>query len=287
MTGPSRWTAFRPVKGRAVWARHPAHAHHHPHRPLAARLDEGGRRLADHRGVGPQQLGPVPPQGGQPALLSGQLLAGVEAPGDVDRRLLDRAGQVEHDRQAAFHVGGTHPPQHVALEARPTVGARGHRVEVAGHHQPLGSPSSVRATTLSPSRDHLQPRAGAEVGRHPVGQGRLVAADRRRGHQLGGEGRGASPTAAQAETPCSRSTVVQLGLVVALALVEPLDHQHAGEEELAAGVLPPAGGRDRHRPGRHHPREISTPVSASMTGMAGLRMVPSPSTAPCPPGPPR
>ena len=136
--------------------------------------------------------------------------------------------------------------------ARPTVGARGHGVEVAGQHQPLGPSELGAGHHVVAVAHHLQPRAGAEVGRHPVGQGRLVAADRRRGHQLGGEGQEVAHRA-QAETPCSRSTAFSWDLSWRWPSFEPLDHQHARQEELAAGVLAPAGGRDRHRPGRHHP----------------------------------
>src|ERR1700722_5670039 len=44
----------------------------------------------------------------------------------------------------------------------------------------------------------------------------------------------------------------QLCLVVALSLAEPLDHEDAGHEELATGVLPTAAGPDGDTPRGHH-----------------------------------
>ena len=77
--------------------------------------------------------------------------------------------------------------------------------------------------------------------------------------------------------------VVELRLVVALALGEPLDDEHAGEEELAAGELAPARGLDGHRPRRARGRGRARRRSRRRSpGCDGLRMVPSPTTEPRP-----
>ena len=68
--------------------------------------------------------------------------------------------------------------------------------------------------------------------------------------------------------------VVELALVVAVAPGEALDHEHAGEANSPPAKVRGSGGADRHAPRRDHPRLISSPVSASMTGIELVRTQP-------------
>ena len=149
-------------------------------------------------------------------------------------------------------------------------------------------PSSVRATTVSPRRSHREVRAAGEL---PPRRGR--PAPPRRGSPTGC--RRARPSAPGGRSPrhagagaTTRHLVVaqrglELRLVVALPRIETLDHQHAREEELPAGVLARRDALARRRstaappPGRA-PRRCRR----RSRGSTELRIVPSPSTAPSP-----
>ena len=150
----------------------------------------------------------------QAAVRAVHLLAGVEAPGHVDRRLGDAGGQVEHDGQATLHVRGAEAPQRVALEARRGVVVGRHRVEMPGEDEPRRAPRSVRATTLSPRRVTSSQGAAPQRVLDQVGQRPLLAADRRDGDQLG---RGCqkiaiAPASAQVLAPWSRRTSLSCAL---------------------------------------------------------------------------
>ena len=77
--------------------------------------------------------------------------------------------------------------------------------------------------------------------------------------------------------------VVELRLVVALALGEALDHEHARQPEFARRryVRARVAEMATHQSGTM-PRDSSSPVSASITGIDPVRMQPAPSTTPLP-----
>ena len=72
--------------------------------------------------------------------LVGDLLALVERERHVvperAQGRVERLGQAEQHREAALHVGGAEPVQHVAVAARHLVAVGGHGVEVAAEHDP-------------------------------------------------------------------------------------------------------------------------------------------------------
>ena len=167
------------------------------------------------------------------------LLAGVEDVGDVDRRLGDGAGQLEHDGQAGLHVGGAEAVEGVAVDAGAALPLPlGTVSRWPASTSRLGPPSSVRATTLSPTRLDVEPRHRPQLGLEVVGDGPLVVADRRDVDELGGERQqiGHRSPGSRGDAVLAED-VVELGLVVALALGEPLDDEHARQPELAAGEL--------------------------------------------------
>ena len=124
----------------------------------------------------------------QAAVLACHLFPGVEHPGHVDGRLGDRAGQLEHHRQAALHVGGAQPPQCVALDpgTRRRVARNG--VGVAGQQQP------VRAAEVGAGHEVVahpfdgQARHGPQLVLEVRHEGGLLEADRRDVDQFGGQG---------------------------------------------------------------------------------------------------
>ena len=265
--------ALRPVWGRAVWARRPAQGDPQPQGALAAGLHHATGRLAQDGGVGGQQVGPPCPQVEQAVVLPGHLLAGVEAPGEVDRGLVEAPGQVQEDGEAALHVDAPRPPQGVALDAaarrcRPTGGTVSRCPASSTRRRPseVGPGDDVVAHPLD-----RQPRAQPQRGLDGVGHRPLVVADRRDPDQRGGQaeqpvGQIAASAPATGSTPRHRRSpagpgshrhpvgaqdVVELGLVVALALGQPLSTSTHGQVELATGEVPPTAGLDGHRPRRH------------------------------------
>ena len=122
-------------------------------------------------------------------------------------------------------------------------------------------PRSVRATTLSPTRSTSSHGQSSSAASTASAIDLLVVADRRDAHQRGGQAEqavGQVVTGPTASRPSVTSTprgvpqdVVELRLVVALALGQAPQHEHARQVELAAGELPPTRGLDGHRPGRH------------------------------------
>ena len=177
------------------------------------------------------------------AVRRGDLLAGVEHVGHVDGRARRRvrASSSMHG-QAALHVGRAEPAQQVALDARrarcrwparcrcgrPAPAACG-RPELGAGHQVVADPGD------------LEPRrAAASSCLEPVDERPLVVAHRRDVDELGGEreqvGHGAlGHRWRHVGMPCAvQEHVVELRLVVALALGEALDDEHARQAELAA-----------------------------------------------------
>ena len=112
--------------------------HHRPHRPLAAGLHRSPGGLAQKGHVCGQQVGAHIEQLPQSAVGHADLLAGVEQPRNVHRRLGHRGGQLQHHRQRRLHVGGSEAPQHVALYTSSRVVIGGHGVAVAADQHPQG-----------------------------------------------------------------------------------------------------------------------------------------------------
>ena len=78
--------ALRPSAGRAVWARRPRRLDAYPQGALAPRLDHAAGRLGEDGGVGGQQVGADLEETSHAVVPLVDLLAGIEAPGDVDGR---------------------------------------------------------------------------------------------------------------------------------------------------------------------------------------------------------
>ena len=162
----------------------------------------------------------------------------------------------------------------------------GHGVEVAAEDDPpvaaeLGARDHVVADAVEGRARRTLAAGGARRARRARASWRLTdgTADERRGR--------AEQVAASAQRRPRRHVadavvaqdVVELGLVVALALLEPPEDQRARQTELAAGERPAAGSPARRcTTAARRPGSTSSPVSASITGIAGLRITPSPST---------
>jgi hypothetical protein len=160
--------------------------HPHTHGALASDLEGGIGGLAQDRGVAGHEIGPLGEQMAEAIVIGGHLLAGVEDPGDVDRRVGDGRRQLEHDRQSALHVGGAQPPQHVVPDLGCAIVVRRNRVEVTRDHQP-DAPTGRR-----PRHDVVTEPVDAHMAQRPepcldvVRQRRLVVALGRDGNQIGG-----------------------------------------------------------------------------------------------------
>ena len=76
--------------------------------------------------------------------------------------------------------------------------------------------------------------------------------------------------------------LVDLRLVGPLAFVQVPQDQHAGQDELSAVETARSAGTDRDAPRWNDTVRGSAPVAAPITGMEGLRIVPSPIAAPLP-----
>ncbi len=280
--------ALRPAAGRAVWARSPAQGDPDPERPLAPGLhDPAGRLARGWRRRRPSSSGRGVQQLDQSVELLFDLLADVEAPGDVHGRLGKTCGQVEHDGQPSLHVAGPHAVEDVALEPRFLVAPdRRHRVEMAGQQDP--APGRARCGRSRCPRPAPPPATGsAQGGFHGIGHLRLVMADRRNGDQR----RWPARTVRRA---CRRSRrdavlaedVVQPCLVVALPLGKPLDHQHAGEEELAPRVVPAPRRLHGHDQAGRAPAQLVTGLGVDDRDRRGSGWCPRPAPSPARPAPP-
>ncbi len=84
--------------------------------------------------------------------------------------------KVEHDGQAALHVGRADPPQGVPLEPGRVVPDGGDRVEVAGQDQALAVPERGAGDDVVPHAFEVEPGTGAQRVLHEVGQGGLAPA---------------------------------------------------------------------------------------------------------------
>ena len=154
----------------------------HPHRPLAAALDPGVGRLAQHGEATGQVLGVFTADPAKTVEALVDLLVVVEDPGDVAPRGVQRRGGRELDGQAAFHVAGAPSPDEVAAtgggDPRRRVARDRDGVQVAGDHHPL-RPVEVGARDDDVAvADHLQVRVRAQRDLHRIGDRLLVAAHR-------------------------------------------------------------------------------------------------------------
>src|SRR5580692_6537719 len=111
-------------------------------------------------------------------------------------------------------------------------------------------PSVVRAMTLSPRRsDSSQGQARSASSTSPASAASLPLGDGTAIRSRVAARRSTTGSGAGTVVP---QDLVQLCLVVALPFAEALDHQDAGDEELAPRVLAPAAGPDGDAPWRHH-----------------------------------
>ena len=187
----------------------PTQRDHRPQGPLTAGFDPTIGRLPQDGHVAGQEIRSLSPQLLEPALVAGHLLAAVEAPSDVHRELLQGAGQVEHHRQAALHVGRTDPPQHVAVGGD-TRASGDHCVQMAGQDHSLGSTQVGTGDDIVRDPVDRQPLATLELGDDAGSQGLFVVAGRGDLHQLLGEGKQVGH--AHVATPCSRRIALSWAL---------------------------------------------------------------------------
>ena len=85
-------------------------------------------------------------------MLPGDLLAGIEDIGEVDRGAFQLFGQRQHHGQTSFHVRAPEAPQDLAGDPGFGVVVGRYGIEMPGEHDPAGRPSEVRAITLLPIR---------------------------------------------------------------------------------------------------------------------------------------
>ena len=241
-----------PVKGRAVCARTPrsvTRTRMVPWQPASTSAPVGS---PEDGGVPGQELRPLLPQLEQAAVGAADLLAGVEAPGDVDRRARARSwpGRASPPGRPSCRTRRRPTacrPRAWAPRCRPAGPCRGGRPGPGAAPRPR----AVRATTLSPTRStSSQGQARERVARPGRRAPPRCWLERGDGHQLPGGRERRSPIGSGAGAVVAQD-LVQLRLVVALAFAQPLDDEHARHEELAARVLAPAAGPDGHAPGGH------------------------------------
>ncbi len=108
-----------------------------PQRALAARLDQRGRGLEQHREVAGQQFRRTVAQPEQPVAFGCHLLAVVEHVGDVPGRRGDRGGEPELDGDPRLHVRAAAAEQPLALEAGRQVARDRDGVDVPGQDDPF------------------------------------------------------------------------------------------------------------------------------------------------------
>src|SRR5664279_3338169 len=255
-----------------------------PQRPLAPCFDHAAGGLPEDGDVGLQPLGPLLPEAEEAVVALLHLLALVEAPRHVHGRFRDGAGEMEEDGQTALHVGGTHAVEGGVDDAGLIVAAdRRDGVEVADHQYaavPLQIGSGHHIV-----RDPLdrEPRAECQRRLHGIGHRSLVVADRRDGDQGGGQSEQATRgLLGHVDTPCARRMSFNCALSCRCPSVRRLITRTQGRKNS-----PPGNARRREAwTATHHagtcPRLSSSPVSVSITGMEGFKMVPSPTTAPRP-----
>ena len=211
--------------------------------------------LGQDGGVAHHQVGALAEQALDPVVLGVDLLALVEHVGDVDRRLGDGEGQLEQHRHPALHVAG-----------RPVPRGRRPRCGPARCRWPGRCRCGRRAPAAGPARGRCGPPGCRPPGR-PSSHG--TPASRASRSSVIGPSRCGSPTGCRPARRCSATRSVtgrgahdaaghavlaeealEVGLVVAGALGQVLDHQRAREAELAAGERAGPGGGDHHAPRR-------------------------------------
>ena len=157
-----------------------------PHGALAAGLDDPPGGLQQESDVGVQEVGAGCGHLAQAAVDRVHLLAGIEDVGHIDGRASHLQRQLQQHGDTALHVRRADAPQHIALDAGLGVVAGGHRVGVAGQHQPP-LPAQVGAGhQIVADADHVE-MAAAAVQRllDQIGYAGLVETDRRHRYQVG------------------------------------------------------------------------------------------------------
>ena len=157
--------ALRPVNGPRRVGPHALERDADPQGPLAAGLDQRVRRLTQDGGVAGQQLGTLVPELEQPALRPADLFAGVEAPGDVDRRRPPTVVARSSMTASPPFMSEEPTPQRVSPSSRGVVvGAGRHGVEVAGQDQALGTPETPSGPPrCRPTRSTVSQRSTARA----------------------------------------------------------------------------------------------------------------------------
>ena len=159
----------------------PLGAHLDPQRPLATALDGAVGRLHEHGEVGGEQLGSVLGDPAQAVALRVDLLAVVEAVGDIAVGRGQGCGQLEHDGHPALHVDRPAPDQLVTDAPSRQVGGmprERHRVNVPGDDDPLRAPQRRPGDDGVTVADDLKVGQPAQGRLDGIGQRALVATDR-------------------------------------------------------------------------------------------------------------
>jgi hypothetical protein len=158
-----------------------------PHRALAAGLQHRVGRFAEDGHIASQKIRPIIEQLAETVELGRDLFGRIEDVRDVDRRVVHRAGQLQHHREAALHVGCTEPPQRVAVDAGAVVAVDRHSVGVAGEHEARRTPEIGTGHQVVADAVERQPRNRQQLLLDPIRDRLLVLADRRDVDELGGE----------------------------------------------------------------------------------------------------
>jgi hypothetical protein len=154
--------------------------------PLAAGLDARARRLAEHRGVAPQQVRGHRRDRQQAVVLPGHLLPCVEGEGDVYGWLRHRRGHLQQDRQTAFHIGTAKAPQGVTIQAGRLIVVRRNGIEMSRQHHAPGSSEMGAAHHIGADPGDLQACSGSQDRLDVIGQRTFLVTYRRDRHQVCG-----------------------------------------------------------------------------------------------------
>ena len=238
-------------------------------RPAGPRRRPAGR-------AGPANSSP------QPVVLGRHLLGRVEDVGDVDRRLGDGAGQLEHDGQPALHVRGRRGPTGVAVDAG-TARCRSPAPCRCGRPAPgaTADRASVRATRLSPTRVDARARARS-AARASMWSASACSSRLTEGMSTSSavSARRSVTGPAQVARAVVAEHVVELGLVVALALGRAgLMTSTHGRPNSPPGNVAGPGGRHRDAPRRDDaPADLLAGLGVDHRDRAGRGCTPAPST---------
>jgi hypothetical protein len=147
-----------------------------PHCALTSSLDDGVRRLEQHREVGRQPVRVLAGQPQEPVPLGLDLFTVVEHVGDIAGGRCHRRGKAQHDGDPALHVGGAEAVQDAALPPGRQVVSGRDGVEVPGENDSLASPPRrARHDRVASAVDREVPK-GAECHLDRVGDLLLVTA---------------------------------------------------------------------------------------------------------------